>query len=110
MKVAQEMITVVVDSDAREVFIVLAGLRVTLTQDETASLTETLFNGLERLAPKSAADGGTNDIITIGSLRGDIGRAAPDEIGHNDGHDRMRALIKARIREKGLAIWEERHS
>ena len=125
MKVAQEMLTVFLDSGAREVFIVVAGLRVTLTQDETATLTETLFNGLERLAPKSAAHPQATEIITIGSLCGDVGREDPNAISRDDpqiwpapamtgqdadGHDRMRALIKARIRDKGLAIWEENRS
>ncbi len=111
MKVAQEMLTVFLDSDAREVFIVVAGLRVTLTQDETAILTETLFNGLERLAPNSAAHPQATEIITIGSLCGDVGREDPNAISRDaDGHDRMRALIKARIRDKGLAIWEEQRS
>ncbi len=125
MKVAQEMLTVFLDSDAREVFIVLAGLRVTLTQDETATLTETLCNGLERLAPKSAAYPEANEVITIGSLCGHVGREDPNATSRDDpqiwpapatidqdadGHDRMRALIKTRIRDKGLAILQEQRS
>jgi hypothetical protein len=123
MKVAREMLTVLVDSDTRKVFIILAGLRVTLTEDETASLTEMLFNGLEQLTPKDAAYPGANEVITLGSLSSAAAREEPTSIGRDHpqicpapatagqneaGHEQMRTRIKARMQDRGLSIWQER--
>ncbi|MGO8918325.1 MAG: hypothetical protein ACLQJR_20690 [Stellaceae bacterium] len=122
MRVAQELLTVFVDSDTREVCIVLAGLRVKLTHDETASLTRTLLSGLERLTAESAAYGGANEVTDIGRLSADVAQEEPNSISGDDPrnspvplmtgqneerHDKMRALIKARIKDKGLSIWGE---
>jgi len=119
------MLTVFVDSDAREVCIVLAGLRVTLTHDETASLTKTLLSGLERLTPKSAEYCGANEGTNVGCLSAGVAHEEPNSINRDDPqtspvplmtgqneerHEKMRALIKARIKDKGLSIWDEYRS
>jgi hypothetical protein len=122
MRVAHEMLTVFVDSDACEIGIVLAGLRVTLTRDETASLTKTLLSGLERLTTRSAAWHGADESTDAGCRSADGAHAEPSSIARDDPatapalpitdrneerHEKRRALIKARIRDKGLSIWDE---
>jgi hypothetical protein len=124
MRVAQEMLTVFVDSDTREVGIVLAGLRITLTPDETASLTKTLLSSLERLTSKCADCCDEKEVTNVGgmvagvlhedpslaSLYGPPISEPPITDQTAEQHDERRALIKAKIRDKGLSIGDERRS
>jgi hypothetical protein len=118
MRIAQEMLSVVVDSNTDEICIVLAGLRIALTPDETARVTNALLVSLERLTTKSAeccdhkeATGISG--LVVGSLSDGPGSSSghgsqpppPDDGG--EPHDKRRALIRAKIRIKGLSLGDK---
>src|SRR5262249_34121723 len=49
MKVAQEILTVTTDSSLRELSLIMAGLRITLSENEARLLSRELSNGMRRL-------------------------------------------------------------
>lgn len=113
MKVTQELVTVWAETDADEVNIVIAGLRLTLTAEETALLASGLARSLERLRaaqPKDADEAGARPADTPAVIvRKDEGSAPPP--GEADAMQlRTRALIQASIRDKGLSLREETRS
>ena len=112
MKVTQETVTVLPNVAAGEVNIILAGLHITLTLDESSLLASALASSLEQLhgspRPEAAAEAWS------------VGRsmsAAPDPRPGSAGKDaaagseaiqqRTRALILASMRDKGLSLREE---
>lgn len=116
MRIAQETLSVLVDPDTREICIVLAGLRVALTPDETACVTNALLESLERLTTKSAECRDDKDAagdLVADLLREEPGSSSedgpqqpiPDE--HGKQHEKRRALIRAKIRDKGLSLGDE---
>lgn len=113
MKVTQETVTVLPNAVLGEVNIILAGLHITLTLDESSLLASELASSLEQLhgspKPEAAAEAWG------------VGRstpAAPDPRPSPAGKDaateseamqqRTRALIQASMRDKGLSLREEK--
>jgi hypothetical protein len=113
MKVTQELVTVWAEPDANEVNVVLAGLRLTLTAEETALLASGLARGLERLRamqPREAGETGARAGDGSGVIVRRDDAAAPPQ-GEADAMQlRTRALIQASIRDKGLSLREEPRS
>lgn len=119
MHVDREMLTVVADTDAREVCIVLAGLRVSLTPDETEHLSEMLLRTVERLATLPAEPRVSKEATELHELSE---RIAPDEstsasqsdlstsTANDDESEARRALIRAKIRNKGLSLGDPHRS
>ena len=113
MKVTQELVTVWAEPDADEVNVVLAGLRLTLTPEETAQLASGLARSLERVRAAHARDAAETapkpaEAPTV-IVRKDDAAAAPQ--GEADAMQlRTRALIQASIRDKGLSLREETRS
>jgi len=104
MKVTQELVTVWAEPDTNEINVVLAGLRLTLTADETALLATSLARGLERLRTPPPREAGESGV----TVRKDEAAAPP---GEADAMQlRTRALIQASIRDKGLSLREENRS
>jgi hypothetical protein len=111
MKVTQELVTVWAEPDANEVNVVLAGLRLTLTADETAILVNGLARSLERMRASHATG---DSAPKAGDAPGVVVRkdeaSAPPQ-GETDAMQlRTRALIQASIRDKGLSLREEPRS
>lgn len=112
MKVTQELVTVWAEPDADEINVVLAGLRLTLTAEETALLASGLARSLERLRAGHGRDAGEAS-AKPGEASGVIVRK--DDAGAPQGEAdamqlRTRALIQASIRDKGLSLREETRS
>jgi len=111
MKVTQELVTVWAEPDADEINVVLAGLRLTLTAEETALLASGLARSLERLRAGHGRDAGEAS-AKPGEASGVIVRK--DDAGAQGEADAMqlrtRALIQASIRDKGLSLREETRS
>jgi hypothetical protein len=113
MKVTQELVTVWAEPDADEINVVLAGLRLTLTAEESAQLAGGLARSLERLRAgqtKDLGEAGMRPADTSGVIvRKDDGGGPPP--GEADSMQlRTRALIQASIRDKGLSLREETRS
>jgi hypothetical protein len=104
-----------------EVHIVVQGYRITLTAEETSLLARGLLNCLEQLrwAQRRDAEAET------GGHGASAPEARPRVTGEDDAlrpfvsppaaesdatQQRMRALIQATIRDKGLSLGEERRS
>jgi hypothetical protein len=125
-RVTREIVTVLPDPVVGEVHVVVQGYRITLTAEETSLLARGLLNCLEQLRWAQRRDAEAETAITETS-----GRAAgspdtrPGLTGENDAampiaspsgaasdvtQQRMRALIQATIRDKGLSLREERRS
>jgi hypothetical protein len=96
MKVTQELVTVLADPLAGEISIVLAGVRIALSSDEAAELAHALATGLERLLA-APPDGAALEAWKVGRSDASGRPAEPDYM-----QDRTRALIQARMREKGV--------
>lgn len=112
MKVTQELVTVWAEPDADEINVVLAGLRLTLTPEETAQLASGLARSLERVRAHARDAGETTAKPAEAPaviVRKDETVAAPQ--GEADAMQlRTRALIQASIRDKGLSLREETRS
>jgi hypothetical protein len=82
MRVTQEAFTVMPDATLREVSVLLAGMRITLTTDETRRLVSALAKGLQTL--------GVNESRLLGDGKGDSDphdfgaelRSAKDDLKH----------------------------
>lgn len=114
MKVTQELVTVWAEPETDEVNFVVAGLRITLTAEETALLASGLARSLERLRGARArdadeADAGTRPAEPAVIVRRDDGAALPPAEAEAM-QLRTRALIQASIRDKGLSLREETRS
>lgn len=88
MRVAQETFTVLTDPTLREVSLLLAGMRITLTAEEARGLAGELSKAVQQLGQSGkaqthgpAADGGERDL-------GAELRAAKDEMKRNPSFSR----------------------
>ena len=79
----------------REVSIVMGGLRITLTAEEADLLASTLRIGLDRLSA------GEHGIVPAGD---DVAEGIPSS--PEAFRERTRALIRARMQDKGLSLWQ----
>ena len=103
MRVTQEVVTVLADPQAGEINIVLAGLRIVLSTEESAQLAQGLAASLERLAGSAAQPGEAWSVRRApGDDTADRALAEAEAIQH-----RARALIRATMRAKGLSLGEE---
>ncbi len=93
MRVTQEAVTVLANPVAGEINIILGGLRITLSADESALLAGGLVNGLEQLRAMAKAEAAMPETWGVG--RADEAEAM---------QQRTRALIQATIRDKGLSL------
>jgi hypothetical protein len=109
MKVTQELVTVWAEPDSNEINVVLAGLRLTLTAEETTILASGLARSLERLrTPSGDSAPRTGDAAGVVVRKDDL---AAGSQGEADAMQlRTRALIQASIRDKGLSLREEPRS
>ena len=82
MRVAQEAFTVLRDSTLREVSVLLAGMRITLTTEETRQLVSALAKGLQTLGVNESR------LIDDGKVDSDVHdfakelRSVKDELKH----------------------------
>jgi hypothetical protein len=119
MKVTQEILTVLADPAALEVSVVMPGVRLTLTAAEAALLANMLRNGLGQLKPQDQAATPATERSNAGyaeaMLRDDHGPNRRDDAANlepaiaaesEEAHEKTRALIRARIRDKGLSLWK----
>ncbi|HXQ49729.1 MAG TPA: hypothetical protein VN802_01440 [Stellaceae bacterium] len=98
MQVTQELVTVMADPLTGEVNLVLAGYRIVLTTGEAALLAKGLVSSLERLRDQAAAE------AAPASESWQVERTLSDAEAMEQ---RTRALIQAKMREKGLSLREE---
>jgi len=122
MRISQEIVTVWADPAAGEVNIVLAGLRIALTVEETESLADGLVTGLGQLRGARRSDAG-EAIDTEGRGRpapraaeprptladkGEVGQSFVSSAPEAEAKQlRTRTLIHANIRDKGLTVRED---
>jgi hypothetical protein len=120
MKVTQEILTVLADPAAFEVNVVMSGLRVMLTAAEAALLANMLRNGLELLKPQELAAAPATERSNTGYIAAMLRDDPPGPNRRDDAADlepvitaaseeareKTRALIRARIRDKGLSLWK----
>ena len=109
MRLKHEAVTVFPNAPRGEINIVLAGLRITLTIDESLLLAAGLADSLEQLQ-------GTDQREVAAAETWDVGRTPPveRELSSSSGKEaatdsvlmRTRALIQASMREKGLSLRE----
>jgi hypothetical protein len=118
MRVTREILTVLADPATLEVSIVMPGLRVTLTTAEATLLTNTLSYGLERLDPQAPAAAAATEASNTGFLapmllddepdpndRDDVPNPEPAIAGASEqAREKTRALIRTRIKDKGLFV------
>ncbi len=112
MKVTQETVTVLPNAALGEVNIILAGLRITLTVEESSLLAKGLANSLEQLqgAQKheaAALESWITERSTPAAADLRSGTAGKDAAADSQAMQRTRALIQASMREKGLSLREE---
>jgi len=122
MRIYQEIVTVWADPAAGEVNIVLAGLRIALSSDETAALADGLVTGLGQLRGARRSEAG-EAVESEGKGRpaaraaearptladkSDAGRQFVSPAPEAEAKQlRTRALIQASIRDKGLTVQED---
>ncbi|HZT51641.1 MAG TPA: hypothetical protein VFA22_06905 [Stellaceae bacterium] len=108
MKVTQELVTVWADPDAEEVNVVVGGVRLTLTPEESALLAGGLARSLERLRSPHGKDAAEAVRAADPVL---VRKDEPPPSAETDSMQlRTRALIQASIRDKGLSLREETRS
>jgi hypothetical protein len=124
MRIAHEILSVFLDSRHQEITLLLAGLRVAMTPTEAAGLVGALLSALEQLKTDDAnSSDEEGKMIQIGRLL-EGGWEEPDgrNIPHSNGrlsasieednqdqnHEERRALITAKIKDKGLSLREGR--
>jgi hypothetical protein len=112
MKITQEALTVLPDVAQGEVNIMLGGIHITLTAEESLLLAAGLANSLDQLqgiAPRDAAVAETWEV-------GRSTPADPDPRSNSSDKEaatpsemlvRTRALIQASMKDKGLSLREE---
>jgi hypothetical protein len=112
MKITQEAVTVLPNVAEGEVSIVLPGIHITLTADESLLLAAGLAISLERLQgreQREAAAAETWDVGRSTPADPDLSTRAPgkEAATPSDVLLRTRALIQASMRDKGLSLREE---
>jgi hypothetical protein len=114
MRVTREIVTILADPVAGEVNVVFPGFRVTLTAEETAQLASGLTGGLEQLraADKPEATSASESATPPSAGRDDSVRpfVSPTAAETELVQQRVRALIQASIRDKGLSLREEQRA
>jgi hypothetical protein len=106
MRVTQEVVTVLADPQAGEINIVLAGMRIVLSTEESSQLAQGLAASLERLAGSAVQPAAPAEAWSVRRAptdeTADSSLAEAEAIQH-----RARALIRATMRAKGLSLGEE---
>jgi hypothetical protein len=113
MKVTQETVTVLPNAALGEVNIILAGLRITLTADESSLLARGLASSLEQLQGMQKQEAAAAETWGVGRSTPDApdlrsGSAGKDAAAESEAmQQRTRALIQASMRDKKLSLREE---
>jgi hypothetical protein len=111
MKITQEAVTVLPNVARGEVNIVLGGIHITLTAEESLLLAAGLANSLDQLQgvePREAAAAETWEVGRSTQADPDLRSSSSDKEAASQSEVlvRTRALIQASMRDKGLSLRE----
>ena len=109
MKITPEVVTVLADPIAGEINLILAGLRITLSLEESTALVGGLARSVDQLRLTARPDPRSSDAAHASAGKEDAAGhiVAPVSSDAESMQLRTRALIQASIRDKGLNLRED---